>query len=213
MSTVAQRIRAWEKDLNITPFERCVDWALYNESGGAFDRKIPGVIEGKFTPGDADRPASKRSLLSRAVGLSNEAGDTGGWTKFGIAQNANPQIDVPSLTLAQAVELYRKGYWIPCRCDELPFEVAFMVFDAACGSGPNRAIKLLQRTVGVAEDGKFGPATLAACKAMDPDTFADKFMEVHCAFGRSIAEHNPSQQKWVAGWTRRWRVLKYGEKE
>ena len=46
MSKVAERIRAWDSDLNISEFDRCLSWALYNESGGAFDRRIPGVCEG-----------------------------------------------------------------------------------------------------------------------------------------------------------------------
>ncbi len=213
MSTVFERINAWEADQGLDGFQRSLDWALYNESGGYFDRNMPGVKEGYFTEGDEKRTMWKRSKLSHAVGLSNEPGDSGGFTKFGVAQNAHPMVDVWNLDLAGAEAIYKKGYWDACRCDELPYEVAFQVFDAACGSGPGRAVKLLQRALGVTEDGKFGPATLAACHNADPVSFAEKFSEVRVAFGYSIAERDPSQAKWLPGWTRRWKVLKHGEKE
>lgn len=42
---------------------------------------------------------------------TNTSGDKGGPTKFGISQLSHPNIDVKSLTWAQAAEIYKREYW------------------------------------------------------------------------------------------------------
>lgn len=37
--------------------------------------------------------------------------DTGGSTKYGISSRANPDVDVPNLTLEDAIAIYKKKYW------------------------------------------------------------------------------------------------------
>lgn len=63
----------------------------------------------------------------------------------------------------QVAVIYRERYWQPPKCGEMPPALGFVTFDTAVNMGPSTAAKLLQRTVGVADDGKVGPITLAAC--------------------------------------------------
>jgi lysozyme family protein len=72
------------------------------------------------------------------------------------------------LTIADAKALYRKDYWDRCSCDRLPAGIAFVVFDAAVNQGVSEAIRMLQRSLAVKEDGVIGPATLAAAAAQTP---------------------------------------------
>jgi lysozyme family protein len=220
---VYDRIMAWKAGDPISNHQKAIEWALYNESGGAFDRRIPGVKEGLFTPGDQFLPSNKRSLLSKAVGLSFEEGDSGGFTKFGFAQNAHMRldkstgkmvktIDVEKMTLDDAERKYKELYWDPCRCDEMPYSVAFQVFDAACGSGPGRAIELLQEALGIAQDGKCGPVTIECANSVDERSFADVMVEKRLKWARYIVAKKPAIAWALPGWTRRWQTIKYGEK-
>lgn len=201
--SVLMRIQAWESGRCLVPFQRALDWALYNESGGAFDRSMPGVADGRFDT----------IALKHAVGISDDPADSGGFTKFGIAQNAHPDIDVRSMTLAQASQIYAAQYWHPLRCDDLPEAVAIMVFDAACGSGIRVAAQALQRALGIEDDGVIGPQTIAAAKAMDQMLLCERIKQKRFDFFDSIVARRPSNVKFLPGWKRRASFLKFGERE
>lgn len=111
-------------------------------------------------------------LIGHEGGYSNHPDDSGSETMFGITIKvarangyAGPMIDLP---LDTAKAIYRKDYWDSVRADELPDAVRFDVFDASVNSGPGQAIRFLQRATGVADDGRLGPLTIRAVKAMDP---------------------------------------------
>ena len=107
-------------------------------------------------------------VLSAEGGLVDDPSDPGGLTNFGISQRAYPSLNIRQLTLADAKALYRKDYWDRCSCDKLPEAIALVVFDAAVNQGVNAAIRMLQRSLNVKEDGVIGPATLAAAAAQTP---------------------------------------------
>lgn len=108
-------------------------------------------------------------LIGHEGGYSNHPDDPGGETMWGVTiavaranGYAGPMRDLPRDT---AKTIYRAQYWDKVKADSMPFPVAFQVFDAAVNHGPGQAAKLLQRTVGVADDGIIGPKTLAAVAA------------------------------------------------
>jgi hypothetical protein len=129
--------------------------------------------------------------------------DSGGETKFGVAQNAHRDIVVKNLTLAQAEAIYKHGYWDAVCGDQLHPDVARYVFDIGCGSGPRKGVLLLQRCVGVAEDGAMGPATISAANAKDPKALVWKLQQLRIIFYRSIVANNPSQSIFLQGWLNR----------
>lgn len=108
-------------------------------------------------------------------GFSDHPSDPGGATNFGITQatlaawRSAPvsREDVRALTRDEAGAIYRARYWDACRCGDLPPGVGTMVFDAAVNHGPRQAALLLQRALGVADDGAIGPKTLAAAARQD----------------------------------------------
>ena len=118
-------------------------------------------------------------LLSQQVegGLSMDEDDPGNWTggeqgvgelrgtKFGVSAKAYPQLDIQALTRDQAYQIYLVDYWAKIRGDQLPPQVAFVVFDCAVNQGVEVAAKLLQIDLGVAVDGVIGPVTIAAARA------------------------------------------------
>ena len=72
--------------------------------------------------------------------------------------------DVRNLTQAEALAIYKAQYWDTVRADLLPLGLDYLTFDYAVNSGPARAIKDLQRTVGADDDGVIGQKTLSKIK-------------------------------------------------
>ncbi|MFN0218076.1 MAG: glycoside hydrolase family 108 protein [Hyphomicrobium sp.] len=62
----------------------------------------------------------------------------------------------------EVADIYRKRYWAPASCADLPAPLALMHFDAAVNHGVGGAIRLLQGAVGAIVDGEIGPETRAA---------------------------------------------------
>lgn len=111
------------------------------------------------------RPAVAIVLEHEGV-LSNDKYDPGGMTKYGIAQKFHPEVNVVTLTKEQAIEIYHRKYWLEYKCDQLPWWAALLVFDTVVNMGPDEAIPFLQTVVGSAVDGRIGPKTIAATKAV-----------------------------------------------
>jgi lysozyme family protein len=124
---------------------------------------------------------ASRELFDRAIDvvLANEGEaytdnplDRGGPTKFGIAKRWNPDVDVQSLTRAQAIEIYWERYWKGRGYEELRERIAIKVFDLAVNLGAKTAITCLQRAlracgVPVKVDGRLGPETFGAARWTD----------------------------------------------
>lgn len=118
-------------------------------------------------------------LIGHEGGYTALRSDPGNWTsgkvgvgvlkgtKYGIAANSYPNEDIKNLTLSRAKQIYKRDYWDKVWGDRLPAALAFHVFDMAVNSGISRGVKILQKTVGSAQDGIMGPATLRAAQAMD----------------------------------------------
>jgi lysozyme family protein len=110
-------------------------------------------------------------LLGHEGGYSNNPSDPGGETNWGITvavARENGYIGVmKDMDQSVAKVIYSKKYWLPA-FDQLPYPVAFQIFDAAVNSGVGQAVRWLQRSVGTADDGKLGPITTAAAMKIDP---------------------------------------------
>ena len=105
-------------------------------------------------------------------GLADHPNDPGGRTMKGVTQrtydrwradNGLPMRDVAQIEDAELEAIYEDGYWSRGRCDRLRAQLDLVQFDTGVNMGPNRAIKILQTSVGASPDGQFGPRTEAAC--------------------------------------------------
>lgn len=99
-------------------------------------------------------------------GYVDHPSDPGGRTKFGISQRAYPSIDVAALTLDQARAIYHRDYWRAASCDSMPARLGIELFDAAVNHGVRPAVRMMQRALGVADDGVVGPVTIAAAQSV-----------------------------------------------
>lgn len=149
--------------------------------------------------GDPDFSAAVALVLEREGVLSDDKADPGGLTKFGISQAAYPNLDIARLTREEAIAIYRRDYWDRCRCGELPWSLALVLFDAAVQHGTGTAVRLLQRALGLVEDGALGPVTLAKVKANRPDLLLELFQAERAIYYADLA----GWPRFRRGWSRR----------
>lgn len=138
-------------------------------------------------------------LIGHEGGYVNDPRDPGGETKFGISKRSYPDVDIASLTIGGAKALYLRDYWQRARCDELPPMVAFQMFDTAVNSGIGQAIRFLQRSVGVADDGVVGPLTMNAVRRLDPEVVVARFNGQRLEFMTKLS----TWDVFGKGWARR----------
>ena len=141
-------------------------------------------------------------------GYSNHPKDPGGATMKGVTQRTyddyrrrkNRSIqDVRKMSEAERKDIYRTGFWDTVKADQLPPGVSYAVYDISVNSGPGRAAKILQASLGVKIDGVIGPATLAAAKAANASALIDEICDRRLAFMRELK----GWPTFKRGWTRR----------
>lgn len=155
-------------------------------------------------------PAALREILRHEGGYVDHPSDPGGATNLGITLGTARENgldvdgdgdvdkdDVRKLTPKMAGKVYRARYWNTCHCDDLPAGVDLMVFDFAVNSGPARARRLLQETVGVKADGIIGPKTMAAVAKIRPQDIVENMRVSRAAFYRSLETYPTFGRGWM----------------
>ena len=151
-------------------------------------------------------------VLKHEGGWADNPKDPGGATMRGVTigtfrQYVKPNAtkdDLRKITDQQIATVYRRHYWDKIAGAELPDGIDYAVFDFAVNSGPDRAAKYLQKVVGVPQDGKIGPATIKATKAMLPATVIHELCDERLAFMKRIK--SKGKLLWDTfgkGWSRR----------
>ena len=146
-------------------------------------------------------------LLAHEGGYVNHPQDPGGMTNLGVTKRVweewtGHEVDekqMRTLTPELVAPLYKRKYWDAIRGDELVSGVDYCVFDVAVNSGPGRAIKFLQSCVGVTVDGGFGPRTLDAVSAQNPE----RLIELYCAKRLEFLQTLKTFETFGKGWSRR----------
>lgn len=114
-------------------------------------------------------PAIQSYVLASEGGYVNHPRDPGKATNMGITiatlrawrGHDVTNEDVRNLSQVEALAIYKAQYWDTVRADLLPLGLDYLTFDYGVNSGPARAIKDLQRTVGADDDGVIGQKTLS----------------------------------------------------
>ncbi|RNJ47369.1 hypothetical protein B5V01_24905 [Mesorhizobium erdmanii] len=151
-------------------------------------------------------------VLKSEGGWSDNPADPGGATMKGVTL-ANfrryvkadaSKADLKRIGDNQVATVYRRFYWDAVLGAELPDGVDFAVFDFAVNSGPGRAARYLQASVGVSQDGRIGPATLAAVKTRPAGVVIDQLCDARLAFLRRL----PTWATFGRGWSDRVRSVR-----
>ena len=140
---------------------------------------------------------------------TNHPNDKGGPTKWGITlatlssyrKKQCTAKDVEELTRQEAKAIYSSIYAEPFSfCKDM--EIHELLIDSAVNHGVGNAAKLLQRAIGVEDDGSIGPKTKMAVIAYRGSLFNAVFAERLTFYGR-IVKNNPSQSVFIEGWMNR----------
>lgn len=176
----------------------------------AIDEMIAGGEPAPSTPSAPTKDAFTAALdliLHHEGGYVNHPKDPGGRTNLGVTQRVwetwtgkpATEADMRALTREKVTPVYRKNYWDAVSADDLPGPLALCLFDMAVNAGPGRAARILQGVLGVAQDGRIGPATIAAAKGWNVVSLVARYQDARRAFYQSLATF-PTFGK---GWMRR----------
>lgn len=144
------------------------------------------------------------AVLKHEGGYVNHPDDPGGATNKGITlatfrayvKKGGTVQDLKNITDVQVATVYRKHYWDAVKGDALPAGVDYAVFDFAVNSGPSRAIKFLQNTVGASADGVIGHETMAAVMAHAPGAIVDQLCARRLAWLKTLSTWKTFGKGW-----------------
>jgi len=144
-------------------------------------------------------------VLKHEGGFVNHPSDPGGMTNLGVTRavweewvgRESNEKEMRALTPADVSTLYKRKYWDACRCDDLPSGVDYLVFDMAVNSGAGRSAKMLQKILGVTQDGAIGPLTIAAAQHKNSMTLIDEFSQARIDFYRSLPTFGTFGNGWL----------------
>jgi len=182
-------------------FEQAFLMAMQSEVGAHFDPNDPETIQG----------LCETKSQKRKTGYVNDPLDAGGETKYGIAKNANPDLDIKSLNLEMAKKRYYDKYWVDGKCENFPSPINLLHFDCTVNSGGKTAGKNLQRALNFPEanvDGLIGPITIATVKSADIKQLTYRWLDERKKFYERIVAKKPDQQRFFNGWMNRVAHLK-----
>jgi lysozyme family protein len=147
------------------------------------------------------------ALLKHEGGFVNHPADPGGMTNLGVTQRVweewvghlVSEQEMRSLTPEKVAPMYKQKYWDKIRGDDLPSGVDMAVFDCCVNSGPGRAAKMLQKVLGVTQDGAIGAQTLLKATNVDSSKLINDYNAERLAFLQAL----PTWDTFGKGWGRR----------
>tara|TARA_R100000458_G_C8087184_1_gene119433 strand:- start:65 stop:553 length:489 start_codon:yes stop_codon:yes gene_type:complete len=136
--------------------------------------------------------------------------DTGGTTKYGISERGTglSADEIKALTKRKAIEIYRKHYYEPSKCNRLPDHLQEAFFDSVVNQGISRATKILQTAANhknskgakIAVDGRIGNQTIKAVQNLESERFR-AFRVLH--YAKITLERPDKYEIYYYGWFRR----------
>ena len=161
-----------------------------------------------------DLAISKTLSFEGCDKYTETTGDTGGATKYGISQKSYPNLNIKSLTEAEAKAIYKRDYWDRVRGDDITSQaMAESIFDFAVNSGVKTASTLAQKAAYKASgynpesrqliDGIIGPTTALALNSVDNITFLAVFSLFKIYHYADICNKKRDQSKFLLGWVNR----------
>lgn len=112
------------------------------------------------------------------------------------------------MTKDDARKIYKSKFWDDVKGDQINSQpLANILFDGRVNHG-RLAVKFLQRLLGVAQDGIFGPITLKATNNANPAKLYNDFKNYREDFYKRLAKRKPSMKIFLNGWLNRIRSFK-----
>lgn len=136
-------------------------------------------------------------VLGYEGGYTDGNGDPGGETQWGISKRSYPTVDISLLTRDGAKIIYERDFWTPLQADTLPDALMYQALDFAVNSGIQTAIRYLQRAVGVADDGDWGPVSKHAITLMSESDLIMRFNAERLDFMTRLKNWSAAGRGWA----------------
>jgi lysozyme family protein len=162
-------------------------------------------------------------VLKREGGYSDDVGDPGGATDFGISlrflkeqgidinHDGHFDIeDIKSLTEDTAKAIYKKCWW-----DKYKYywvnnqELALKIFDFSVNAGPRASHQTAQRAINslidkpIAVDGVLGAQSCHYLNTLNQDKLLDAYKHYQKIFYQDLVNKHPALKKFLKGWLNR----------
>lgn len=162
-------------------------------------------------------------VLQLEGNYSNDPDDHGGATNFGIIQKEYDryrgtkdltQQSVKNITLTEAKEIYYFDYWLKGKCDVIDQldkpNLAIYHFQSVVNFGISGGNQLLQRALGISDDGIIGKITIGEVNKQTEFNVIFHYWREQRNKYRRIVSRNETQKKFLNGWFNRTdRTLKF----
>lgn len=148
-------------------------------------------------------------VISHEGGFQKDPNDRGNWTsgkcgqgtlkgtKYGISAMSYPTLDIEGLTIGKAKEIYRRDWWDKLKLDRFHDSLSFQIFDSAVNHGMSATIKMLQKMLGVVQDGIAGDVTIKALEKLDRDDAPILFIAERIEFYTKIHTFGAYGKGWM----------------
>lgn len=164
-------------------------------------------------------------IIEHEGGYVDNKNDPGGKTKYGISlqfikglslENGDidkdgdiDENDIRALTIEDSKELYKKFFWDPLHLEAIVNEeLKLHLFDHGVNAGTKTGVKLLQKILGLTEDGSIGPMTIKAANSYTGNII-EKYKMARQEYYISIIAKNPRLIVFQKGWFNRINTTKF----
>ena len=144
-------------------------------------------------------------ILQHEGGYVNDPDDFGGETNMGITKRRYPDLNIKSLTVNQAKQIYYDDFYRPLNLYYIKNDLlALHVFDMAVNAGEKNAVTLLQVLLfGCGNDGVIGPVTSQAVYYADSTTdLVEAYKAKRIEYYYKVSQRR-NNKKFLAGWVNR----------
>ncbi len=140
-------------------------------------------------------------IIKHEGGYVNHPADPGGETNFGITKRTAMAYGYTSpmrnMTRADARRIYEKAFYSRYKTWDFPPVLLFQIFDAAVNHGHGNACRMLQRAVGVLDDGVWGDVSQQALNAMSSDDVVVRFIGERLRFYTRLKHFDTFGRGWI----------------
>lgn len=144
-------------------------------------------------------------LMISEGGYANHPSDPGGETKHGISKRSYPHLDIPSITEADAKQIYMKDFFPKVQGEALFKKnpgLAAHVADIAFNSGPRKAAHMLSDVLGLPRQNTITPEMVD--RVSGSEDLVKAITARRMSFYSSLGQSKP---EFLKGWTNRVRDL------
>lgn len=158
-------------------------------------------------------------------GYQNNPNDSGNYNSLGQLVGTNwgisapvyesfvgyppTQSDMQTMSISTAKAIYKQRFWDVIKGDQINNQsVATILFDGRVNHG-SFGVVLMQRILGVEDDGVVGPITLSAINSANPQWLFNEYKQAREDFYNYLVNQDPTQIVFLNGWLARINSFNY----